>query len=595
MSNYEKLTALGIPVRRREGSEKTICPKCSHTRKNRSEKCLSVNIDEGVYNCFHCGWKGNVKIYKAEKQYFRPVWQNNTNLSDKAVKWFKDRGISQQTLIEMKITEGIEFIPQAGKDMNTIQFNYFRGDELVNTKYRTGLKQFKMVKDAELILYNLNAILTPLERITAIITEGEIDCLSFIESGLKNAISVPNGASKGNNNLTYLDNCYEELERVEKFYICVDNDEAGLSLRDELIRRLGSERCYLVDLKDCKDANEYLMKYGPIELARTVEDARPCDLTGIIYASNLHAEYVDLYDRGLPAGDKIGLREFDDLASFVPAQLTIVTGVPQHGKSDFVDQIALRLAMLNGWKFGVYSPENYPTQLHLSKLSEKLIGQSFRTVHGAERMSLVQAEKALEFINEHFFFINPSDEDTSLDNILKHAKKLVRRYGIKGMIIDPWNKLDHQYTVSETQYISRSLDTLIKFNQANGVHTFLVAHPTKLQKDKSSGRIEIPNLYQISGSAHFYNKADNGFVVYRYFSDNPDERKTEIHVQKFKFKHLGTQGVATTKYDTLCGRFNWHGVAGFDRQSWLVEQSNSALTPNLNFSNEKPEESEWPF
>jgi twinkle protein len=591
MSNHARIKALGIDIRRMDGSEKTLCPQCSSTRKNRHEKCLSVNITEGVWNCHNCGWRGSLKANKPEKQYVKPKWQNNTSLSDKLVNWFKSRGISQQTLIDTGVGEGVEWMPQHGKEVNTVQFPYLRDQEVVNIKYRTADKGFKMVKDAELILYNLNSLKKQLESVKAIVCEGEIDVLSFIESGLKHAVSVPNGANVGD--MTYLDNCFEELERVETLYIAVDNDEKGNLLKHELIRRLGAERCFTVDFKDCKDANEYLVKYGAIALAQTIDDAKQCELTGIVYAHQLHDQFVDLYDKGLPPGDKIGLREFDDLASFAPGQLTIVTGVPQHGKSDFVDQIALRLSISHGWKFGVFSPENFPTHLYLSKMAEKIVGLSFRdTKEPYSRMTLAQAERAHEFINDNFYFIQPPDEDVSLDNILLHAKKLVRRYGIKGLIIDPWNKLDHQYTNSETQYISRSLDQLIKFNHNNGVHTFLVAHPAKLPKDKTTGNVEIPNLYQISGSAHFFNKCDNGLVVYRYFSENPEDRKTEIHIQKFKFKHLGSQGVATTKYDLLCGRFNYHGVAGFDRNNWLLEKENQSIQPNLTFTDEK---SDFPF
>jgi twinkle protein len=392
-----------------------------------------------------------------------------------------------------------------------------------------------------------------------------------------------------------LDNCYDEIEKIEKFYIAVDNDEAGLCLKEELIRRLGSEKCWVVDFKDCKDANEFLQKYGAIELSEILHSAKQCDIVGVITAESLRNEFVDLYERGLPHGDKIGLREFDDNVSFIGGQLTMITGVPNHGKSDFVDQIIVSLAIKHGWKFGIYSPENFPIQLHLSKLAEKIIGNSFRPSDDKYgRMSLQHAEKSLEFINEHFFFIQPSDDDMSLDNILEHGKKLVRRYGIKGMVIDPWNKLDHRYTGNETQYISASLDSIIKFNQKNVVHTFVVAHPTKLQKDKVTGAIEIPNLYQISGSAHFYNKCDNGIVVHRFFSDNPEERRTEIHTMKVKFKHLGSQGVATMSYDLSCGRFNCRASGFFDKDNWLKKEEiqteitmTNGIVQNNNFINEK--------
>ena len=580
MSNYSKLLSLGIPITKTSGTDKTLCPKCSASRKNKKEKCLSINIDEGIFNCHNCGYKGSTKIKREqEKKYFKPTWENHTELSAKLVKWFADRGISQNTLIDLKITEGEEYMPQTQTTRNCIKFNYFRNDELINIKFRDGAKNFKLVKDAELILYNLDSA-----DKSIVICEGEIDCLSFIEAGIKSVCSVPNGASK--TNLAYLDNCYEKLETIDTFYIAVDTDEAGMLLREELIRRLGAEKCFVIDLKDCKDANEFLIKYGAIELSDIITNARPCEINGIIQASYLISELIDLYERGLPTGDKIGMKDFDDLLSFVSGQLTVITGVPNHGKSDFLDQVCLCLAVKHKWKFGVFSPENFPIQLHLSKLAEKLIGKSFKAVSDfGVRMNLPEVKSALNFIDEHFFFIQPSDEDLSIDSILNHARKLVKRYGIKGLIIDPWNKLDHQYNGNETQYISQSLDLITKFNHKNGVHTFLIAHPVKLQKDRITGEIEIPNLYQISGSAHFYNKSDNGIVVHRFFSADPIERRTEIHIQKVKFRHLGMQGMASTNYDMNNGRFNSRNEMSLDKSNWLYENK---IIPTIQYQSTIP-------
>ena len=162
-------------------------------------------------------------------------------------------------------------MPQTGKTENTIWFNYLMGDQLINVKYRDGRKNFKLYKGAEKVFYNINSIVG---YDTCIITEGEMDVLALHEAGIKNAISVPNGATLTNNNLDYLDNCIDYFEDKEKVILAVDQDEAGQMLQQELIRRLGAEVCFLVTFEDCKDANEYLLKYGKEKLAERITKAR---------------------------------------------------------------------------------------------------------------------------------------------------------------------------------------------------------------------------------------------------------------------------------------------------------------------------------
>jgi twinkle protein len=564
MYSFE-LEKLGIDLKgKRGGTHKVKCPQC-----NSKGFDLSVNIDEGLYKCHKatCNWSGRIKrpfpinpIQK--KQYTLPVWTNNTALTEKAVKWFASRGISQKTLLEARITEGVEFMPQKGEKVNTIQFNYFREGKLINTKYRTGDKCFKMVKDAELIFFNLDSIKDQKE---IIITEGEMDALSLMEVGFKNVVSVPNGASKGNQQLEYLDNCIDYFEKAEKIILATDQDEAGLMLRDELIRRLGAEVCFKVDFKDCKDANEYLIKHGAIELEATITAAKDILVEGIITVEDLLTDIAELYDNGLKKGATVDLKEFDEHLTWIPGQLTVITGIPNQGKSEFLDFILTKLGIKRGWKFGVFSPENFPISLHVSKLAEKIIGKSF--MWGHDKMDIEEVDLAINFINDHFYFIRPKDEDFSLDNILEKAKYLVKKRGINALVIDPWNTLEHQYTTSETQYVSKALAKLTAFKQRYNIHIFLVAHPVKMKKDKVTSKYEVPTLYDISGSANFFNKADNGITVYRDFIDDC----TRVFIQKVKFKHLGKQGVCEFKYNITNGRYTPENEIR-DNGNWVISE-----------------------
>jgi len=238
--------AFELVVKGDGSQERIICPICSKDRKKERAKDLSVNGD--VANCKHCGrvfYKEVVRVKR--KEYIKPEWRNKTKLSDKVVKWFEGRKISQFTLENMNISEGLEYMPQISKEINTIQFNYFFKGELINVKYRDGNKNFKLFKDAELILYNLDNVISESE---IIITEGEIDALSYIESGMSYCVSVPNGASGGKPNLEYLDNYLDVFANKDKIYLATDSDTPGILLRNELLRRLGYIKCRKVDFED---------------------------------------------------------------------------------------------------------------------------------------------------------------------------------------------------------------------------------------------------------------------------------------------------------------------------------------------------------
>ena len=572
-----------IVTAQRNGENAQSCPICSLNRRKVNNKCFSYNAEKGVGRCNHCGVslvKKKELVREVKVEYKKPTWRNNTQLSDNCIKWFEGRGISQSTLTKIKVTEGLEYMPQISKEINTIQFNYFKDGELVNTKFRDGAKRFKMVSGAELIFYNLDSVKDSKE---VIIVEGEMDCLSFIEAGIENVISVPNGATRGNNNLTYLDNCIDYFSNDTIFLLALDNDFAGNNLRDELARRFGFENCKKVYFGDCKDANECLVKFGINGLIESIANAQDYPLRGVFSAVDIDEDINDFYVNGLPEGARIGVPEFDQVLSFHKGYITTITGIPSHGKSEFLDFLCAKLNILSGWKFALYSPENYPLQLHFSKIAEKMVGKKFS---GTNKMNPMELELAKSHFQENFFFIKP-EEDFTLDNILAMVRSLIRKKGINAFVIDAWNKLDHQYTINETQYISKELDKLALFCETNNVHLFLVAHPTKIQKDKNTGKFDIPNLYSISGSANFYNKTANGISVYRDFGDAENESSTHIYVQKVKFKHWGMIGMVKFKWSFDNGRYY---VNTMDNSNWILKEFvQGTIEANTNFDNEKPQ------
>lgn len=574
-SNRQLLEDLGINIKLIKSSGKTICPKCSHTRKNKKDPCLSVNIVEGIYKCHNdCGFAGRVfnKPVYQKKEYIKPIFNNRTDLPKSIVDWFFKRGISQQTLIDFKITDGVEWMPQTGKEHTTINFNYFRNSELVNIKFRDGAKRFKLVKDAELIFYNLDSIKDVTE---CIICEGEIDAMSWHEAGFSHVISVPNGASK-NQKMEYLDNCFDYFTNKTKIYLSTDDDIPGRELRDELSRRLGLERCHKVDFEGLKDANEYLVTKGKHLLLDRLNYSKEFPITGVFTISDVWDQIEDIYLNGLPQGDRTGDEEFDNHLRFFPGELTMITGIPGHGKSIFLDQITIGLALNSDWKFGVFSPESFPIEFYYTRLIKRLTGKKF-SKHNISRDELEQVKK---WTGDRYHLIFPQTEGFSLDVILEKAKKLVLRKGIKGLIIDPWNRIEATMTngSSQTKFITEQLTKIVNFNQITGVHTFLVAHPTKMLKDEGRINYLVPNLYNISGSADFFNMTQNGFTVYR----NYKEDRTEIHIQKVKWEHIGKIGLIEYKYCDVNARFFREGQDPF--ANWLPNIGDSAIKEFNHFS-----------
>lgn len=582
---------INIPYGRTSGKLKMFCPQCHDTRHDKSDKSLSVDLDKGVWNCHYCGFSGGLNNHRGgwfnpnplrhERPTYRmPKPRPITPISDKATAWFKSRCISVATLVKMKITEDMEYMPQKGCEFNTVQFNYYLNGELINTKFRTGDKCFKMVNGAQLVPYNIDAIKDTPE---CIITEGEMDTLSFVECGRNDAVSVPNGA---NANLSYLDDFIEShFDDKATIYIAVDTDTKGVALRDELLRRFGAERCRVVTYGEgCKDANEHLMKFGKESLLQCLADAPETPIEGIFTVSDFEQSLDSLFESGMQRGVTIGHENFDKLCSFETKRLLVVTGVPGSGKSEFIDEIAERLNMRYGWRFAYFSPENAPLAYHASKLIEKFTGKKF----GKDTMNYGEYRQVKEHLQKDFFFISPS-EDYRVDTILEKAKSLVRRKGIKALVIDPYNRLENeQGSRNETQYISMLLDKLTNFAQRNDVLIILMAHPTKMRRGLD-GSTEVPTLYDISGSAHFFNKCDFGLVVHR----DRDRDVVEVRVQKVKFRHLGEVGTAYFRYNINNGRYTpmvndlpteWDNTNHLVEKRRL-EETDVAERATLNFTN----------
>ena len=543
-----------------EGKREGTCPLCSSSRKpeNKKKKCASYDWERGLGTCHNCNQSFQLHTYqrKGEKDkiYILPEVQY-IPVSTKVQDWFYSRGISQKTLDALKVSEGREYMPQTNKKENAIHFNYYVGGELINIKYRDGRKNFKLYKGAEKVFYNID---NTIGHNDCVIVEGEMDALSLYEAGIPNAISVPNGATLNSNNLDYLDNCIDYFADKQKIIIAVDQDEPGLALQQELIRRLGAEICYVASFEDCKDANEYLLKHSAVALAERIKQAKPVPLENVTTFNDIENEITDFVQNGFKKGYQVGLQNFDDIFSTYTGQFITVTGIPSSGKSDFVDQMVVGYNVNYQWKTAFASPENAPTFLHAHKIMRK-VWQDMprRSDIGGERWKQIA-----NHVNDNFFFIDM--ERYTLESVLKKGAELVKRKGIKCLVIDPFNKIRDIDSKTEdvNRYTMEYLTKIEIFAKKYDVLVIIVAHPTKMYRDKD-GNLEEPNMYNIKGGGEWYDASYHGLLVHR----NYEEKTVKAKVLKVKFQNLGENGAeAHFKWEPKSGCFIPHEQIGVEEK-----------------------------
>ncbi|CAL9216828.1 unnamed protein product [Arabidopsis halleri] len=558
-----------------------ICPTCEGG--NSGEKSLSLFIapdgSSATWNCFRgkCGLKGGVRadgrlasadpIEKVERKITVEAIELEP-LCDEIQDYFAARAISRKTLERNRVMQ-----KRIGDEI-VIAFTYWQRGELVSCKYRSLTKKFFQERNTRRILYGLDDIEKTSE---IIIVEGEIDKLAMEEAGFRNCVSVPDGAPASvssketpsedkDTKYKFLWNCNDYLKKASRIVIATDGDGPGQALAEEIARRLGKERCWRVKWPEksedehFKDANEVLMSKGPHSLKEAILNAEPYPIRGLFPFKDFFDEIDAYYHRthGHEYGVSTGWKNLDNFYSVVPGELTVVTGIPNSGKSEWIDAMLCNLNHSVGWKFALCSMEN-KVRDHGRKLLEKHVKKPFFDAdygRSVQRMNVEELDEGKQWLNDTFSLIRcEMDSLPSIEWVLERAKAAVLRYGIRGLVIDPYNELDHQRTSrqTETEYVSQMLTKIKRFSQHHSCHVWFVAHPKQLQHWDGGA----PNLYDISGSAHFINKCDNGIIVHR----NRDEKAgpldlVQIGVRKVRNKVAGQIGDAYLCYDRATGLYS---------------------------------------
>jgi twinkle protein len=472
------------------------------------------------------------------------------------IDWFKRRGISERTIRAFQITRTNSWFGDGEEPCYA--FPYHKDNTLVNVKYRSKDKKFRQESGAERTLFNIDSVKqhwAHTKRKEVIIVEGEMDVLSMWEAGFIYAVTLPDGAPKTakfdehDKRFQALQNC-EWLHEAEKVIIAVDADEAGQALKLELIHRFGKDRCWTIEYPNnndiqCKDANECLVEHGADVLREIIELAAPHPIDGLYTVRDYEKEVFNIYDGNVQKALSTGFKTLDAIYKVMPATFAVVTGVPNHGKSNFIDQLAVNLAKDSGWKFAIFSPE-HSTANHIRRLSEKVIAKPF-DVGPSHRMSKEELTEAMLFLDDRFHFIEAEESIPSIDWLLAKARAACLRHGVKGIIIDPYNEIDatRDGNKREDEHIRDLISRCKQFCRTHEVAMWMVAHPAKMQRTQE-GIIPPPSLYDVSGSAHWNNMADVGLVIHRDFETD----ETRVITRKIREQGLyGNIGECFFKYN----------------------------------------------
>lgn len=439
-------------------------------------------------------------------------------MDETTIAWAAKRGISRQTLGRMKVESGSTDFPGLGR-IPCIAFPYYKGERVVNVKYRAlQEKAFKQLVGGQQRLYNLDEAIG---QDTVYIVEGEIDVLSLVETGIcGGVVSVPSGAG---GSVEYLDAAWQEgLSNTAQFVLAGDNDAPGRDCRERIAQKIGPARCSFIDWPD-KDANDFLVKYGPAALADYVSRPKPWPVPGLLTMAEIkEPPEIETWETGF--------HEWGGRIRFARGMVSVVTGQPGHGKTTIFAQIwhdILRRYELVGC-FGSFETRPKP---HYRRILRQC---RFRAneLHLTEQ----QRKEADDWIADHTRWLVHPDQNQTLGWVLDAAETAVIRHGVALLQIDPWNRLipDRGQFERETDFVSRSLDRCLDFAKGMNCHVQIIAHPAK---GDFMSRKHHPSIEDISGSKHWDNKSDQGLVVWRPKLFDGKDRCTDAEVIQLKARY----------------------------------------------------------
>jgi twinkle protein len=394
--------------------------------------------------------------------------------------------------------------------------------------------------------WNIEAVLNgPLSDVY--IAEGELDGCALVEAGLPVDQVLAAPAASGGDYEYAVKALEAGLATAQRIIWCGDQDDAGLKLRAVMAQIFGIAQFYFIDWPEgAKDANDALRTDGPQYVHDLVTNGSlPWPTTGLY---RMH----ELPDPPPMTIWHPGFDSWGHKCKLAAGTLSVVTGHPGMGKTTVWGQIWQQVVHAHDLVACIASFETRPKP-HLRR--------QLRTLHSRKlEMVMTEAEIAAAdaWISDHYLFLAHPERRPDLKWLLNTAEAAVKRYGMRILQIDPWNRLEasRELRESETDYIGRCLRELYNFAVDFDCHVQIIAHPAK--SGDGYHRTDPPELEHIHGSKHWDNMVDQGFVVHqpRLFSESGDrEYYTEFHHKKTRFEELGHPTKFGIEFRTDTGRF----------------------------------------
>ena len=482
------------------------------------------------------------------KRHYRYPHEVPCTDKSKVYAYFEQRKISRETLDALDVRQDSE---------GNVVFNYYdTNDVLTMVKYKPSHKvQHGQAKcwcqqnsDTAPLLFNMNRINvnSPL-----LICEGEPDCLSAIEAGFKNAVSVPLGSS----NLHWIDENLEWLDQFESIIICADNDDAGVKMQKECVPRLGSWRTKVVDIpaipigntgRVTKDLNEILYVCGKDKVLELILDAKDSPVPSVADLSDVEpTEYEDV------DGVTTGLKAIDDeLMRLFFGTLTIVSGQPGSGKRSLLTQLACN-SLDNDISTWLFSGE-LPNGVEKSWFNYIFAGPRNITDAISRRGNPYKkiSTTTLAEINKTYkgrWHIYRDDYDNTLDKLIASMTDTVRKYGARCLILDNFMCIDTETSEEELRSQTDTIKKLIEFAKKYQVAVILVCHPRKMDAGTNVG------IYDIAGTSNIVNLAHRTIGLRRV---TDAERENAAKYSEKRRQLLKYDVIVTVVKDRMFGRQN---------------------------------------